>query len=369
MTAMPYGTPSQRGLISTVVLSTLNGASEPSCAQNADVMAHEIMHGLGMPQNGAGFKHVSNIACTTWPQLMPPYLHDPFYNRANCGIGGRSDATFFAYGSYSVTGSYRGHPTAFEKRAAGWLSASQYRHVPGNGSSTIDPIEIPSGGVKVVEVPLGMDQMGVPASYWLEYRSQRPVSIEDPAVIMAAAPDRVRVWVKHSISTRVPDFEASDIRSTVLFAFSQFSRNEDVSNIMPNGVYHDPYRGVRIAREPNVEGAFSAARVTVSRSSLRVLPSIATTVRAGTTQAIVVTNDGTTPVQQSTPVVGGRDASAFRIVGDSCGGRALAPGQSCTIQVTHLRCTASDGELVGGVEWTSSDPIRSTPAVAIRGVP
>ena len=52
------------------------------------------------------------------------------------------------------------------------------------------------------------------------------------------------------------------------------------------------------------------------------------------TQTLMVANTGHAPLDVSSAAIGGAQASAFAISADGCGGHAVAPGSSCSLQLT-----------------------------------
>jgi hypothetical protein len=359
------------GEVKLVPVATLSG-NDFTC-KDADITSHEIGHGYGLPNDVNGFLHSSMFACRTWPNKVPPTLTDPTFNETDCDSkSGDPAATFFPYGQYDFMGGYRGHPNVFQKRQAGWIGGGQITQLVSSGTATLDALELPSPGTKAIQVPLGTDQSGQSVNYWVEYRSQKPTSLESPETIPTGAPDRVLVWVN------LPDVPSegvqegnSIIAQSRVYTFWDFALEEEpsVTALSVGQSFTDPYRGVRVTRDTNPDGLVPAASVSVSKSNLDISPPIGAVLVTGTTQDISVTNNGTEAVTQGPLALQGRNPTSFQIISDGCGNVEIGPGQSCQISVTHLREPSDFAKKFATLEWTSSDPLRSLPSVGLVGTP
>ncbi|MBV9417338.1 MAG: choice-of-anchor D domain-containing protein [Solirubrobacterales bacterium] len=81
-------------------------------------------------------------------------------------------------------------------------------------------------------------------------------------------------------------------------------------------------------------------------------------------QAVSVSNQGSAPLTVQGATVGGSDAGDFEVTADQCGGKTVAPGQSCTVTVTFTP------KAVGQRTATlviSDNATRQTQSVAISG--
>ncbi|HEY2054905.1 MAG TPA: choice-of-anchor D domain-containing protein, partial [Solirubrobacterales bacterium] len=81
-------------------------------------------------------------------------------------------------------------------------------------------------------------------------------------------------------------------------------------------------------------------------------------------QKVAVTNTGNAPLHVTRAVLGGAGAGPFLIGADECGGRAIAPGASCDIEVGFRASTA--GEYVAELSLVS-DAVETAPSVALDG--
>lgn len=347
-----------------VQISRPDITGEDGCL-HASLISHEVGHGYG-------FLHSSQFACTTWPKGLAPSLVDPTFHTAECGFfPGRMEATFFPYGSYDFMGGYRGHPAAYWKRLAGWISPGQVVERTADGTELLEPLETSSSGAKAVRVPLGADQAGSPVAYWLEYRSRRPVDLENAATLLVGEPDRVRVWMNlANVPPENVQAGRSYIEQSKLFAFWGGSDGLDKSPLAVGESWNDPHRGVRFTRGANVgSGATAQASITVTVSRLSLDPPLVVTVRGGLTQSVVVTNRGTAAVTQTAPTLGGRHATAFQVTQDGCSGQALQPNASCSLTVSHTRSAGDAARKFATLQWTSTDAVRTTPSVGLVGLP
>ena len=351
-----------------LVLSGYNA----ECAQDADSMSHETGHGYGLATDPAGFLHTSDFDCYTWPNGMPITFTDPTYNVTDCGIGnGAPDAVFYPYANYDFMGGYRGQPNVFWKLQAGWLNASQITQTTDQGTTVLDALEVASSGPKAVQVSLGNDQAGNPVSYWIEYRSQKPESIENPALSLAGSADVVKIWIDlPAVPGASVQRGTSIINQSEVFTFNEYQSGSGTPTLLAGDSFVDPYRGVTITRNANpTGGTVPQASVAVQVSKLVVSPNIGSTLTGSGTQDFVVTNNSTTPISQSGVSITGRDALSFRIVTDGCSGTTLQPGAQCDITVTQSRSGGDTATKFGILQWTTGDPLRPTPTVGLVGNP
>jgi hypothetical protein len=348
-----------------------NGGAGGACDQNASIMSHELGHAMGVASAPVGFLHTSDFTCETWPSQMPITFTDPTYNAADCGLGtGTPGATFYPYGAYDFMGYYRGNPTVYWKLKAGWLTSSQVPQVSTQTTATLDGLEVASSGTKGLQIPLGADQAGNPASYWVEYRSQAPVDLETPT-LSAGNGDLVMVWVN------LPDVPGTSVQEgnsivnqSQVYTFNEYFTGNGYPTLTAGSSFVDPYRGVSVTRNTNPSGgAVPQASVTVNVTTLAVSPNIGASLSGTANQNIVVTNNGTAPVNQTAATITGQDAASFQIVSDGCGGKSLLPAAQCTIVVTQARAAGDTTIRYGTVQWTSSDSIRTTPAIGLIGNP
>ena len=340
------------------------------CIQDASIMSHETGHAYG-PAAAGGFLHSSMFACTTWPNHVPPTLTDPTFNQTDCGITpGNPAAVFYPYAYYDFMGGYRGHPNVYWKKQAGWITSSQVP-VQTQGTVTLDALEVPSSGLKGVQVPLGTDQTGASVAYWAEYRSQTPVDLENPSLAIEGFPDKVKVWIN---LPNVPGGSVQEgsslIYSSQVYTYWEFTNGPAITELGVGQTFTDPYRGFSITRGNNpTTGTVPGATVTVSLSQLLLSPAIGATLSSTSSQKIVVTNSGTANVTQSAISLVGRNPSAFEIVSDNCSGTTLAPTQTCTVTVTQSRSTGDTSTYYATLQWTTNDAIRTSPSVGLIGTP
>ena len=222
-----------------------------------------------------------------------------------------------------------------------------------------------------MQVPLGNDQAGNPVSYWIEYRSQKPESIENPASPTAGVADVVKVWISlPAVPGGSVQEGTSIIQESEVYTFNDFQSGSGTPILLAGDSFVDPYRGVTITRNANPTGGnVPQASVTVQVSKLTVSPNIGTTLTVSDTQDFVVTNNGTIPIAQSGASITGRDTLAFRIVTDGCSGTTLQPGAQCHITVTQSRSSGDNATKFGTLQWTTSDSLRPTPNVGLVGNP
>ncbi len=113
-------------------------------------IAHELGHNFGL-------SHASSVSA------LPESLSDPtdygFWNDA----GDTADTMGYTTGFQ--------HFSSVSKSLCSWFDSSQVVDVTASGEYTLDQIEQPSAGVKVLRIPLGKDASGQDAYYWVEYRT------------------------------------------------------------------------------------------------------------------------------------------------------------------------------------------------------
>jgi uncharacterized repeat protein (TIGR01451 family) len=114
-------------------------------------IAHEIGHSFGLP-------HAASLSC------MPMSLTDP---ATSCGSVSSSGDTSDTMGTSS---SYQ-HFSSPLKYSNSWLDPSQIQDVTASGEYILDQLELPSGGVKALRIPLGKDTSGMQTYYWVESRT------------------------------------------------------------------------------------------------------------------------------------------------------------------------------------------------------
>jgi len=119
------------------------------CAVSSTV-AHEFGHNLG-------FGHASSLAGLGENILDPSH---PFGAWNEYGDGADTMGTSSSFLHFS----------SVRKAQARWLSETNVMNVTSSGDYVLEQLEQPSGGVKALTIPVGVNGSGNPVGYWIDYR-------------------------------------------------------------------------------------------------------------------------------------------------------------------------------------------------------
>ena len=323
--------------------------------------SHEIGHAYG-------FLHTSRLACKTWPFAIPATFTDPYHSATDCGMfSGMPDAALFPYANYDFMGIFKGHPNAYQKWQAGWLTPAQIIEAPKGGLFILDSYEVASDGPKAVRVPYGADAEGKSVSWWIEYRTKPEVDLELQNV--NSTTDRVFVWVN------LPNVrDGNRLSDSSSFNFDTLSVGTPLQpygmRLPVGGAFTDPYRGLRITRgADSTVGGIKRSSISVEVSDLKFEPSLGVKLGPTDTRDLVVTNSGARLVTLGQVTLKGRSASAFHIGMDTCSGTVLSNGAECRVSVNHQREAGDTDTKYAHVEWTTDDPLWPSPTVGVIGNP
>ncbi len=178
------------------------------------VISHEFGHNLG-------FIHSASVLCDDNQYYIPETLWDP---TSSCG----TDA-YEEYGDDDTMGSDYKHFSTIWKSQAQWIDSSQIREAT-NSEYTIDQVELPSDGTKVLKIPLGKDNDGNDFYYWVEYRKSLGVFDNEDVV---------------QVRTKPTSLTGSEWGSNSL-RFKKSTTKGDYLDIDADNSFYDPYRGVKI---------------------------------------------------------------------------------------------------------------------------
>ena len=359
---LEQGDPGCQAYLRPVRWDTPNGTFELGAAWlsgydmgcvNKGRIAHEFMHTFG-------FVHSYAITCSKAPPV-PASLIDPTDRNDSClahlcvdddctetrpgdsGITANADWDVLG-GDHIYEELFPLHVHATWQAQAGWLGDDQVIQARARGIYRVSALESLDSGPKAIRVPLGLDQRGQPAQYWLQVREFSPWtlgvrSIENPSTcqmdVRLEATGIFGPGGGHPGSAALKNTYIFDGHSVELTG-GQRREIQGESIIRPQEPFHDSYRGIRMEILDCVEGVDGTAAVEVSigTTSLTVDPQIVAHVYdEQRTATISVTNGGSRAVSIGSAAVGGRHPNAFSVLADTCA--QLQPAESCAIVVWY----------------------------------
>lgn len=308
---------------------------------------HELGHSMG-------FGHASALTAVGGPAIPPDLIN----LSPDKGFG--ATTSYHEYGDDDdIMGGGDGHVSTIFKNKAGWLVPGQVETVTQSGEYTLDQLQLPSSGVKMIKLPLGkkikyIHEDGDESYYFMEYR--KPLGLFETA-------DSVQVRLKN----RVYFYDGWAKRLNWGENTLRFVNADIVTADQP---FIDPYRGIKIELlEKTGEGADSKARIKITYSGVDTdkgnLVDFQEYFGHPNPQTMTLSNNSQEPLTIGQTTIEGRDPTSWTILEDNISNRTIEIGQSATIKLYYT--PVSKGFQLGYLKIPTSSQIRPEATISLYG--
>lgn len=313
------------------------------------VIAHELGHNFG-------FYHASSFYADG-EMRVPPYFIDFGPSASQLSM-----INYYEYGdSDDNMGNGYNHWSTVWKSQAGWIKPSQLVTVTQSSEYTLDQVELPSDGIKMLKIPFGEGLNGEEVDYFIEYR--KPLGIFDAYSMEDSIQIRLRNW--HYV---YPDENIYWLYNSVRFK----NDSTDYLNVDENESFFDPYRGIKIDLIEKIgDGDNSKVKIKITFSDIDLNfiniefyndEDYPTT----NPETIFLTNNTSKPLNIGQASIGGRDASSFKIIDDELSNQIVPINGKASIKV---KLAAESGEYkFGYIKIPTTDDIRPFATVTLWGI-